>query len=81
MSENGNGRSPKEIGNRERGFALGLIFGTASGLVLWMATDVIAFYPVFLAIVLSSEVIVTDGENLSYFWLLICPIVSDVTQV
>jgi hypothetical protein len=35
---------------------------------------------VFLAIVSSSKTIVTDGENLSYFWLPICPIVSDATQ-
>jgi hypothetical protein len=33
---------------------------------------------VFLAIVLSSEVIVTDGENLSYSKLPICPTVSEV---
>jgi hypothetical protein len=36
---------------------------------------------IFLAIALPSEVIVTDGENLSYSWLLICPIVSEVKQV
>jgi hypothetical protein len=35
---------------------------------------------VFLAIVLSAEIIVADGENLSYFWLLICPTYSETLQ-
>jgi len=41
---------------------------------------VAVLFLVFLAIISSSEVIVTDGENLSYFILPICPTVYDVTQ-
>ena len=40
-----------------------------------LAADVVLL---ILAIVLSSHVFVTDGENLSYSWLLISPTVSDV---
>ncbi|HSG18633.1 MAG TPA: hypothetical protein VLE70_20225 [Anaerolineae bacterium] len=48
MAEDGNGRSSKEVTDTGRGLALGLIFGTALGLVLWMATDSIVFFPVFV---------------------------------
>jgi hypothetical protein len=48
MPENGNGRSSREATETGRGLALGLIFGVALGLVLWSATDVIAFFPIFV---------------------------------
>ena len=48
MPENGDGRSSKEVTNAGRGLALGLIFGTALDLVLWLATDRIVFFPVFV---------------------------------
>ena len=48
MPENGDGRSSKEVTDAGRGLALGLIFGTALGLVLWLATERIVFFPVFV---------------------------------
>jgi F0F1-type ATP synthase assembly protein I len=48
MPENGNGRSSKEATDTGRGLALSLISGTALGLVMWLVTDTIAFFPIFV---------------------------------
>jgi hypothetical protein len=53
MAEDKNGRSDKETNNTGLGIALGMLFGAALGVVLWLATDTFVFFPVFVGAGLS----------------------------
>ena len=56
MSDNKNSPSGNETNYTGLGVGLGLLFGTALGVVLWMATDSIVFFPVFVGAGLSIGV-------------------------
>lgn len=56
MSEDGDNRSSKETNHTGLGIGLGLLFGTALGVVLWLATDSFVFFPVFVGAGLSIGV-------------------------
>ena len=43
-----NKQSSKETAYTGRGLSLGLVFGTSLGIILWLATDNIVFFPVFV---------------------------------
>lgn len=56
MSEDKNGQSDKETSSTGLGLSLGLLFGAALGVVLWLATDTFVFFPVFVGAGLSIGV-------------------------
>jgi hypothetical protein len=56
MSEDKNGRPEEETNYTGLGVGLGLLFGTALGLILWQATDSVVFFPVFVGAGLSIGV-------------------------
>lgn len=62
MSGNNKDASSNEGAYAGRGLALGLLFGAALGLVMWLVTDSFVFFPVFLGAGLAIGLALDDAR-------------------
>ncbi|MFN2223271.1 MAG: hypothetical protein PVH65_04945 [Chloroflexota bacterium] len=55
--------SPKKGAQAGRGLVLGLLFGAALGVVLWLVTDTFVFFPVFVGAGLSIGLALDNAQS------------------
>ena len=63
MMPDNNEPSSKRQARAGRGLLIGLIFGAALGVVLWMATDTVVFFPVFVGAGLSIGLALDNAQS------------------
>ena len=63
MSENKNKQSVEETNFSALGVSLGMLFGAALGLVIWIATDTFVFFPVFIGAGLTVGLAIGAGRD------------------
>ena len=63
MSENKNKQSAEETNFSALGVSLGMLFGAALGLVIWIATDTFVFFPVFIGAGLTVGLAIGAGRD------------------
>ena len=61
MSDKQNNQSKAENHYTNLGMSLGMLFGAALGVVIWLATDTFVFFPVFIGSGLSTGLAIGAG--------------------
>ena len=63
MSENKNNQSTEQTNYTSLGMSLGMVFGAALGIVIWLATDTFVFFPVFIGAGMSTGLAVGAAKD------------------